>query len=177
MGSVGVIRDITLRRKSEEMLRKLYQAVDQLTAGVLVADHNFRVEYVNPGFFRISGLTPQDVIGAELFSFFEFAGQGRGVPLPRTRRLRRDEVRLAKRRGVLRKPSRGIARTEPTETGSAAKSGPPSTLLPCGRPGAVTHAILICEDISQRKAMEELVAMPRTRPNGPTRRRAISLPP
>jgi PAS domain S-box-containing protein len=138
MGSVGVIRDITLRRKSEDMLRKLYQAVDQLTAGILVADRSFRIEYVNPGFFRISGLSPQDVIGAELFSFFDFPA------------AKADEIRGL----VLEGFDAGVE-------GRLIK-GPWTALhaSPVRSPsGAVTHAILICEDISQRKAMEDLVRL------------------
>ena len=166
VGSVGVIRDITLRRKSEEMLRKLYMAVDQLTAGVLVADRSFHVEYVNPAFFRISGLSPQEVIGAELYSFFDF-------PEPRVQELQtlvrdgfdvRDEVRL-RRRAETAEARSGTGRHDTSGATPPASGGGRWTAIhasPVRAPsGGVTHAILICEDISQRKAMEELVGMAR----------------
>lgn len=153
VGSVGVIRDITLRRKSEEMLRKLYQAVDQLSAGVLVADRSFVVEYVNPAFFRISGRAPQEVVGAELFSFFDF-------PPHRADELRalvregfdaRDEARIA-----LPGEARGGADRAAPRLGAWADLHASPVRSPTG---VVTHAILICEDVSQRKAMEELVGL------------------
>jgi PAS domain S-box-containing protein len=154
MGTVGVIRDITLRRKSEEMLRKLYQAVDQLSTGILVADRSFHIEYVNPGFFRIAGLSPQDVIGAELFSFFDFEGG------------KADEIRALVLEGFDANVEVRLARESGAEaSGAGAGAGAPgpwTALLasPVRSPsGAVTHAILICEDISQRKAMEELVSL------------------
>ncbi len=167
MGSVGVIRDITLRRKSEEMLRKLYQAVDQLSAGILIADRSFRIEYVNPGIFKITGLSPQDVIGAELFSFFDFppgkADEIRSLVLEGFDA--NVEVRLAKPRDRPSEshPEAGIARDASlTRDASSTREGPWAALhaSPVRSPsGSVSHAILICEDISQRKAMEELVSL------------------
>jgi PAS domain S-box-containing protein len=145
IGSVGVIRDITLRRKSEEMLRKLYQAVDQLSSGILIADRSFRIEYVNPGFLKIAGLPPQEVIGAELFSFFEFAG-GKSGDMGSLVSEGFDAYGEAKLTREVGDPG---SRTWVELHASPVRA--PS--------GMVTHSILICEDISQRKAMEELVSL------------------
>jgi PAS domain S-box-containing protein len=160
MGSVGVIRDITLRRKSEEMLRKLYQAVDQLTAGILVADSSFKIEYVNPTFFRLSNFPPQEVIGAELFSFFDFT------------EARAEELKIIVSEGFDVRDEAPIRAQN--EEDPAAIAGAPSAepRQPRSRPwmaihvspvrspsGTVSHAILVCEDISQRRAMEELVRL------------------
>ncbi len=164
VGSVGVIRDITLRRKSEEMLRELYQAVDQFNAGVLVADRNFRVEYVNPTFFRISGLVPQDVLGSELFSFFDIdakqAEEFRSLVLGGFDV--RDEVHIKPRLGSAERRSAGASSPGGESGSAAAGSWTAIHASPVRSPaGSVTHAILICEDISRRKAMEELVDMAR----------------
>lgn len=67
-GSVGIIRDITIRRKAEELLRKLYQAIDQLPSSVFILDHDFLVDYVNPAFFLLTGFSPIDVLGKDIFT-------------------------------------------------------------------------------------------------------------
>ena len=153
VGSVGVIRDITLRRKSEEMLRELYQAVDQLSAGVLVADRSFKVQYVNPAFFRISRRAPQDVVGSELFSFFD-------IPPRRAEELRslvregfdaREEARIAPARGDQAPPGEAEERESAWAELHASPVRSPD--------GSVTHSILICEDVSRRKAMEGLLQL------------------
>ena len=54
---VGVVRDITGRRKVEHELRVLSMAVDQSPAAVVITDVQGRIEYVNPQFVRTSGYT------------------------------------------------------------------------------------------------------------------------
>ena len=59
----GFIMDITERRQSEEMLRKLSIAVEQSPASVVITDLQANIEYVNPQFTRVSGYTADEVIG------------------------------------------------------------------------------------------------------------------
>jgi len=62
---LAIVRDITERRKSEMMLRKLSQAVQQAGESILITDINGIIEYTNPAFTDISGYLPEDVIGKD----------------------------------------------------------------------------------------------------------------
>ena len=63
---LGVVADITERRRSEEQLRKLSMAVAQSPASILIADTTGRVEYVNEAFERISGMAAANALGRTL---------------------------------------------------------------------------------------------------------------
>lgn len=69
VGTVGIIRDITLRRRSEDMLRKMYQAVDQSPAAVAILDQKLIIEYVNPAFFNMTGSGPDAALGSRIADF------------------------------------------------------------------------------------------------------------
>ncbi len=139
-GTVGIIRDVTLRRKSEEMLRKLYQAVDQLGSCAFVLNHAFEVEYVNPAFFMLTGYAPPDVIGQSVFRFFAF------MPEKVDRLSRRVQDGFESREEVL------------VPRAAGGQFWADFTMAPVRSPtGAITHAIAIVEDISSRKSMEELL--------------------
>ncbi len=57
------VRDITLRKRNEEELRKLFMAVDQSPSSIVITDTEGRIEYVNRAFTRISGYEAEEVKG------------------------------------------------------------------------------------------------------------------
>ncbi|MFI5180681.1 MAG: CHASE domain-containing protein [Thermoanaerobaculia bacterium] len=67
---IGVLEDVTDRRRAEEALhrrdadlRKLWQAVEQTPATVVITDLEGRIEYVNPRFTEVTGYTAQEALG------------------------------------------------------------------------------------------------------------------
>ena len=62
-GTVDILADITERKRAQESLRKLSQALEQTAESILVTDRNGVIEYANPGFTHLTGYTSKDVIG------------------------------------------------------------------------------------------------------------------
>jgi two-component system sensor histidine kinase UhpB len=60
---LGVVRDITERKKAEEKLKQLSQAVEQSPASVVITDLNGNIQYVNQKFINVTGYAPEEVIG------------------------------------------------------------------------------------------------------------------
>jgi PAS domain S-box-containing protein len=59
----SIIHDITERRKTEDELRKISQAVEQSPASVVITNLEGTIEYVNPKFSEITGYTFDEAIG------------------------------------------------------------------------------------------------------------------
>lgn len=55
--------DITARKKAEEALRKLSQAVEQSPASIVITDTSGNIEYVNAKFCALTGYTFKEVLG------------------------------------------------------------------------------------------------------------------
>jgi two-component system, LuxR family, sensor kinase FixL len=62
-GCIAAFVDITARKKAEEWLRKLSQAVEQSPVNVIITDLDGNIEYVNRRFSQLTGYTPAEVLG------------------------------------------------------------------------------------------------------------------
>jgi PAS domain S-box-containing protein len=60
---IGMIRDITERKKAEEELQKLSQAVEQSPAIVIITNLGGDIEYVNSKFAEVTGYSTKEAIG------------------------------------------------------------------------------------------------------------------
>ncbi|MFV0347284.1 MAG: PAS domain S-box protein, partial [Halodesulfovibrio sp.] len=61
VGTMGIARDISERRKAEDEVRKLLRAIEQSTTAVAITTRDGIVEYVNPRYTEITGLMPAEI--------------------------------------------------------------------------------------------------------------------
>lgn len=69
-----VARDITERKQNEEQLRLLKRSVEISDDGIIISDAqkaDMPIIYVNPAFEKITGYSPQEVIGQGLLRFYK----------------------------------------------------------------------------------------------------------
>ncbi len=59
----GIFRDITERKKANAEIQKLSKAVTQSPATIVITDLDGNIEYVNPGFTKLTGYSKKEVIG------------------------------------------------------------------------------------------------------------------
>ena len=63
VGLTAIGEDITERRRAEEQVRKLSQAIEQSPAIVQITDQAGDIEYVNPKFTEVTGYSFDEVVG------------------------------------------------------------------------------------------------------------------
>jgi sigma-B regulation protein RsbU (phosphoserine phosphatase) len=138
---VGVTRDLTSRKQVEDRLLMLSSAVDQSPSGVLIADLDGRIQYVNLGFTALTGYGAEELVGMR-------PGVARAGDEDRFGRLR-DVIRSGlERRGEVRDTRKN------GEIYWALESITPIR----GAMGEVTHYLLIQQDITEQKRDKEALA-------------------
>ena len=60
---IQTLQEFTDRKRSEELLRKLSQAIEQTPTAVVITNLQGIIEYVNPHFTKITGYSAEEVIG------------------------------------------------------------------------------------------------------------------
>jgi len=63
IGVLGISRDITNRKRTEESLAKLTQAVEQSSTSIVITSLDAKIEYANAAFVRESGYSLEEAIG------------------------------------------------------------------------------------------------------------------
>jgi len=59
----ATVRDISERKKTENQLRHLYQAVEQSPNSIVITDTAGNIEYVNSKFIQVTGYSKEELIG------------------------------------------------------------------------------------------------------------------
>lgn len=140
-GTVGIIRDITEKRRSERMIQKLFHAVEQTPAAVFVLDNNGIVEYINTYFLRHDNYRPEDILGKSLFDSFKTEED---IDWP--------AVMAQIRSGKSWQRELKIHRSNGISYWALVLLSPI-----CSPPGNVVNTLLIAEDITQNKKLELIV--------------------
>jgi len=140
MNVLGVVKDITLARKSSEQIRLLSEAVEHSPVSVIITDSAGNIEYANPVFSQKTGYEVTEVLGeninfmksgltpAETYkSLWQTLGEGKQW---------RGEFYNRKKNGELFWESSSISSVRNSE-------------------GEVSHYISLQEDITERKRSEK----------------------
>lgn len=135
-----IIQDVSAHRRAEGDLRKLFQAIEQSPASVMITDVEGCIEYVNPKFTETTGYTYPEVVGKtpgflrsghtsseEYESLWKIINAGQ---------VWRGEFKNRRKDGELFWELASIAPVRDAR-------------------GKVTHYVAVKEDISERKATEE----------------------
>src|SRR5581483_126594 len=62
-GAIGAFCRENQRRKSEDMLRKLWHAVEQTADLIVITNREGVIEYVNPAFSSLTGYSREEALG------------------------------------------------------------------------------------------------------------------
>ena len=137
---MALVEDITERKQTEEMLRKLSQVVEHSPTSIVITDAKGAIDYVNPKFCELTGYTLEEALGQnprilksgmhspefyeQLWKTIESGQTWRG------------ELRNQKKNGELYWEYASIAGVKDAN-------------------GSITHYIAVKEDITEQKRLDE----------------------
>jgi PAS domain S-box-containing protein len=141
---VAIKEDVTKIKEAEEGLRNLSNATEQTANGVVITDLDGHIQYVNPAFSIISGYAQEEVIGKTL----EIQRSGEHSPdfyseLNATvarGEIWKGEIINRRKDGSLYWESQVISPVKNDD-------------------GEITHHVLVKEDITRRKELEQALAL------------------
>ena len=141
----GVAQDITEKKTSEATIRKLHQGIQQAPISVIITDTEGNIKYANPQFMEITGYSYNEVFGAN------------------TRIFKSGEQPPEFYKDIWQTISSG--KIWHGEFHNKKKNGEifwkQSTIAPVLEKGKITNYIDFGEDITEKKANEELLAKTR----------------
>jgi two-component system cell cycle sensor histidine kinase/response regulator CckA len=149
-GAVVLAQDVTERRQAEDRLRQLGKAVDQSPVSIVITDTEGRIEYVNPGFERVTGYQAAEVLGQNprLLKSGEMSPEFYGEMWQTILSGREWHGELLNRR------KDGSLFWETASISAVRNVG-----------GRITHFVAVKEDVTRRKEQEELLHQTQTQLN------------
>jgi PAS domain S-box-containing protein len=138
-GAVIIFRDISERRKAEEQLSKLWQAMEQSPAAIVIANVHGRIENVSSRMADISGYSEGELVGQDLCMC-----KGEEADLSN----RKEMWTTLKNGGSWRGESRNH-RKDGSEYWALISVAPVYDFF-----GNIAHYVSVIEDISDRKLVE-----------------------
>ncbi|MFH1844594.1 MAG: ATP-binding protein [bacterium] len=137
VGSIGL--DITDLENTEQERMRLAIAISQTEEGIMIADPDGKIEYVNPAFEQITGFPPQEVIGQDADGFCSCTAGG----------LSYGEMQeISAREGVWRGPVRGARKT-----GVSSQTETAVSPVHCSS-GEIINYVSVLRDMSREVELE-----------------------
>ena len=144
---LSVWEDVTERKRKEKRLLTLALAVDQSPTSIVVTNLDFRIEYVNDAFERVTGYTRAEVMGRDP------ARLEPGAPLPPLHR----QIRAALARGEIWRGEVMNRRKDGTDFLEAALVAPVREA-----DGRISHYVAVKEDVTALREMSRELERHRT---------------
>jgi two-component system cell cycle sensor histidine kinase/response regulator CckA len=140
IGLVGLNRDMTERKRTEERLRLSDEILQRVNALVLVGDGRGEITYVSPSVKKILGYDPAEILGDGWWHVTREDGEERSHEKEFVARTARGEIPMS---------------TAPYEKIVKSRDGVPHHILWQDTKGPGNSVIGIGHDISERKLLEE----------------------